>query len=116
MFNLSLHLIGLYGGIVLYLISILMFESFKPRIVNLIFFGLACVPGLGLILMTGILLWQIFSHDRQPYLIDMDERCFCDIIVRRSKLNRWLFNDIDWKHWDNINAQQKETVEKSKQL
>lgn len=115
MFNLALHLIGLHGGIILYLISLLLFKTFKPRIVNLVFLGISLLPGIGTIFAIGLLIWQVFGHEIHPQYANVEDRGFCDIIVRRHALNRWLFNDIDWEIWDHTLAKQKENAEKAKQ-
>ena len=84
-----------FGGITLYIINNLMFKTFKINngLRILLFLG-ALIPVAGLFIQ---LCYTICAYCVYPtcYFNSFD-----DVRIRDTMLNRWIFNDVDWKEYD----------------
>lgn len=85
-----------------------MFVSPFNRITQFFSFLLACIPILGILYVIALIGAFCGSYNKRPDHVDYvngkplykatnDDNY---IYVRDTKLNRWLFNDINWKWVD----------------
>lgn len=84
-------------GFILFLLNISLFDTFASNF-NKITFGLvSLIPVFGVFIMFLSIGWDAshYKRDGFGYSISTNE-----VYVKRTKLNRWLFNDINWKEWD----------------
>lgn len=82
-----------------------MFVSPFNRIVQFCSFLLACIPIFGILYVIALIGAYCSEYNQRPdqvdyvngkplYKVTNDDHF---IYVRDTKLNRWLFNDIDWE-------------------
>lgn len=84
-------------GFLLFLINVILFDSISSNF-NKISFGLvSLIPVFGVIIMFLSIGWDAGHYKRDGFGTSI---CTNEIYVRRTKLNRWLFNDINWEQWD----------------
>ena len=84
-------------GFLLFLLNILLFDANVSNFSKISFGLLSLIPGVGVLIMLLSIGWDAnhYKRDGFGYSISTNE-----IYVKRTKLNRWLFNDINWKEWD----------------
>jgi len=96
-------LILFLGGIFMYLVHLLTFESHVPNIYKLLGIILACIPVIGFIAYTIIFLFDVFSYQKDCFTLDYVNGA----VIRDTWLNRILFNDVDWLSYDKRNEQKR---------
>jgi hypothetical protein len=90
------------GGPLFYLLNVVFFENrFKTNIGHILNFIIALIPGLGAVIAFAYFVECVCKYERYP----LDKEGIC---VRDTKLNRWLFNDVQWYVLDNHREFQKE--------
>jgi hypothetical protein len=99
--NTVVTLIIIFGGILFFILNTLLFEMRESNIKWIIMAIAAFIPLLGLGIY-GILFFYCISH----YEIDGTKYTHKDhynrIYVKDTKLNRWLFNDVEWSYIDSM--------------
>lgn len=91
-------------GLILFLINKYLFISNDSRIWSFWCMMLSIIPICGAVayLITIILncyyCQHLYEHHMTKYGDDY-------AVVRDTKLNRWLFNDIDWEEYDLLNKE-----------
>ena len=97
--NTVVTLLIIFGGILFFILNTLLFEMNASNIEWIIIVISSFVPLLGLV-VYGLLFFYCISHyetDGTKYTHkDHDNR----IYVKDNKLNRWLFNDVEWSFID----------------
>ena len=68
-----------------------------PRIGKIILGILSLIPFIGAVAYFIITIIGIFNHN---HLYEYDNGN--EFPVRDTKLNRWLFDDIDWEEFDEV--------------
>ena len=88
------------AGLILFvMLNYFFVTSDVPRIGKIIWGILSLVPFLGAVANFIFLSIGIFGHCL-PYEDNIYEGH--DLPVRDTKLNRWLFDDLDWEKYDRI--------------
>lgn len=79
-----------------------------PRIGKIIWGILSLVPFLGAVANSIFLSIGIFNHypPYEGFINDGDK-----FPVRDTKLNRWLFDDINWERYDEFNSKYNDSKE-----
>lgn len=106
-----LVLLAFFGGILFYLINLLTFEQRLPRIYSILSFVCSLVPLVGIVTFAILYLYNVFTHQTNSFYTCYNSKA----VVRDTKLNRFLFNDVDWEDYEhNMYGKQnkKQTEEK----
>lgn len=69
-----------------------------PRIQKILLGILSLIPFIGAVAYFIIIITGIFDHCHPSEYANNGDKFH----VRDTKLNRWLFDDIDWEKYDNI--------------
>ena len=109
MFQIILSFIAFFGGIPLYLINLLTFEQRMPRIYRILAFICSLIPVVGLLTFSVLYLYNLFSYQTNRFYISDDSKS----VVRDTKLNRFLFNDIDWAGYEKHKNINKKPIEEN---
>ena len=107
MFQIVLSFIAFFGGIPLYLMNLLTFEQRMPRIYRILSFICSLIPVVGLLVFAVLYLYNLFSYQTNRFYISDDSKS----VVRDTKLNRFLFNDIDWANYEKYKNLNKKHIE-----
>ena len=110
MWQIILTLFAFLGGLLFYALDILTFKLRIPKIYILLGFLLALIPVVGLISYFVMYLYDIFNYQKDEFWYIKNNNA----LLRDTKLNRYLFDDVDWATYDRcINKiyEQKETKE-----
>lgn len=84
-------------GFILFLINVILFDSVSSNFNKIAFGFFSLVPVFGVIIMILSIGWDASHYKRDGFGTSI---CTNEIYVRRIRINRWLFNDINWKEWD----------------
>lgn len=73
--------------------------SGTPKIQKILLGILSLTPFLGAVIYFILIIIGIFNHypPYEGFISDGDK-----LPVRDTKLNRWLFDDIDWERFDKV--------------
>lgn len=96
MFQTILSLIVLFGGIPLYLINLLTFEQRMPRIFRVLSFICSLIPLVGILVFIVLYFYNLCHYQTDRFNLAFNDK----VVVRDTKLNRFLFNDIDWQDYE----------------
>ena len=107
MFQIVLSFIAFFGVIPSYLMNLLTFEQRMPRIFRILAFVCSLIPVVGLLTFSVLYLYNLFSYQTNRFYIIDDSKS----VVRDTKLNRFLFNDIDWAGYEKYKNVNKEHIE-----
>lgn len=99
--NTVVTLIIIFGGILFFLIDTLLFEMNESNIEWIILIISSFVPLLGLG-VYGLLFFYCISHYETDGTKYTHKDHYNKIYVRDNKLNRWLFNDVEWSFIDSM--------------
>ena len=99
--NTVVTLIIIFGGILFFLIDTLLFEMNESNIKWIIMIISSFVPLLGLV-VYGLLFFYCISHYEKDGTKYTYKDHYNKIYVRDNKLNRWLFNDVEWSFIDSM--------------
>ena len=95
-----------FGGLFMYLLNLLTFESRIPNIYRVLGVILALIPAVGLISYTIMYLYDVFNYQKEGFYWKRRDKNTAT--VRGTRLNRALFNDIDWASYDEDKKAQRE--------
>ena len=110
MWQIILTLFAFLGGLLFYALYILTFKLRIPKIYILLGFLLALIPIVGLISYFVLYLYDLINYQKDEFWHIKNNIS----LLRDTKLNRYLFDDVDWATYDRcINKiyEQKETKE-----
>jgi len=109
MFSKILVLLAFFGGILFYLINLLTFEQRLPRIYSFLSFICSLIPLVGIVTFAVLYLYNVFNYQTCNFYTCYDSKA----VVRDTKLNRFLFNDVDWEDYEHYmyEKQNKKQVE-----
>lgn len=107
MFQIILSFIAFFGGIPLYLMNLLTFEQRMPRIHVILSFICSLIPIIGLLVFAILYLYNLFNYQTNRFYISDASKS----VVRDTKLNRFLFNDIDWVGYEEYKNLNKKPIE-----
>ena len=108
MLNTFFAFIGFFGGLFFYFLDIATFKVTVPRAIKILEFFLACIPLVGVVLMLGFYIAKVFCHSRSPWTDLQGYSCdYFEPCVRYNRINRYLFNDIDWDIYDKYQKEAK---------
>ena len=84
------------GGVFMYLVHLLTFESRVSNIYKVLGIILAFIPAVGFIAYTIMYLYDVFNYQKDSFRWESDNKS----VVRGLWINRLLFNDVDWDEYD----------------
>lgn len=84
-------------GFILFLLNILLFDTFASNFTKITFGLVSLIPAIGVFIMLLSIGWDASHYKHSGFGSSIYTN---EVYVRRTKLNRWLFNDINWKEWD----------------
>lgn len=99
--NTVVTLIIIFGGILFFLIDTLLFEMNGSNIEWIIMVISSFVPLLGLVVYGLLFFYCISSYEKDGTKYTHKDH-YNKIYVRDNKLNRWLFNDVEWSFIDSM--------------
>lgn len=99
--NTVVTLIIIFGGILFFLIDTLLFEMNESNIKWIIMIISSFVPLLGLVVYELLFFYCISSYEKDGTKYTHKDH-YNKIYVRDNKLNRWLFNDVEWSFIDSM--------------
>lgn len=99
-----LLLLTSFIGIILHVICLCLFHTDKCNAEIILSGIIACIPIVGILRFLDVLINGILYHVHplnNNTSLGLKTMWFSNALaVRDIKLNRWLFNDIDWKAYD----------------
>lgn len=99
--NTAVILLIIFGGILFFILDTILFEMKESNIKWIIMFLSSFIPLLGLI-VYGVLFFHCISRYETDATRYTHKDTYNKIYVRDTKLNRWLFNDINWSFVDSM--------------
>ena len=99
--NTVVTLIIIFGGILFFILNTLLFEMNESNIKWIIMVISSFVPLLGLV-VYGLLFFYCISRYEKDGTKYTHKDHYNKIYVRDNKLNRWLFNDVEWSFIDSM--------------
>ena len=99
--NTAVTLLIIFGGILFFLIDTMLFEMNESNIKWIIMVISSFVPLLGLVVYE-LLFFYCISHYETDGTKYTHKDNYNKIYVKDTKLNRWLFNDVEWSYIDSM--------------
>jgi len=99
--NTAVILILIFGGILFFILDTLFFDMNESNIKWIIMTIAAFIPLLGLV-TYGVLLFFCISNYEKDWTKYTHKDHYNKIYVKDTKLNRWLFNDVEWSYIDSM--------------
>lgn len=99
--NLIATLFIIFGGILFFILDTMLFEMKESNIKWILLCIGALIPLVGLV-VYGILFFYCIGHYEKDATRYTHKDTYHKIYVRDTKLNRWLFNDINWSLVDSM--------------
>ena len=99
--NTAVTLLIIFGGILFFLIDTMLFEMNESNIKWIIMVISSFVPLLGLV-VYGLLFFYCISRYEKDGTKYTNKDHYNKIYVKDNKLNRWLFNDVEWSFIDSM--------------
>ena len=93
--NTAVTLLIIFGGILFFILDTMLFEMRESNIKWIIMAISAFIPLLGLI-VYGVLFFFCITHYEKDGVRYTHKDHYSKIYVKDTKLNRWLFNDVEW--------------------
>jgi hypothetical protein len=91
----------IFGGILLFILDIMFFDMNESNIKWIIMTIAAFIPVFGLV-AYGLLLFYCITHYETDGTKYTHKDHYDKIYVKDTKLNRWLFNDVEWSYIDSM--------------
>ena len=115
MWQIILTLVAFFGGLFFYALDILTFKVRVPKIYILLGFLLSLIPVVGFVSYLIMYLWDIFNYQKDGFWHIRNDHS----LLRDTKVNRYLFDDVDWATYDRcinkIYEQKEEKQEETKE-
>jgi hypothetical protein len=99
--NTTVILLLIFGGILFFILDTMLFEMNVSNIIWIIMTIAAFIPVFGLI-SYGILFFCCIVHYEKDGTKYTHKDYYNKIYVKDTKLNRWLFNDVEWPFIDSM--------------
>ena len=107
----------LFGGILFFLLNTLFFDMNRSNIKHIIMTVVAFIPVLGLVWYGMLFFYCIAYYEKDAKIIQIKDYSESEIYIKDTKLNRWLFNDVEWSLIDSMkNELEKNNRELNRQL
>lgn len=99
--NTAVILTLMLGGILFFILDAMFFEINESYIIWIIMIIAALTPGFG-VFAYGLLFFYCTAYYEKDAMKYAHKDHYNKIYVRDTKLNRWLFNDVDWSLLDSM--------------
>lgn len=99
--NTAVILILIFGGIFFFILDTMLFEMRESNIKWIIMVISSFVPLLGFV-VYGLLFFYCISRYEKDGTKYTHKDHYSKIYVKDNKLNRWLFNDVEWSFIDSM--------------
>jgi hypothetical protein len=99
--NTAVILTLIFGGILFFILDTMLFEMKESNIKWILMSIGAFIPIVGLV-VYGILFFYCISHYEKDGTKYTHKDHYNKIYVKDTKLNRWLFNDVEWSYIDSM--------------
>ena len=92
-----LNFLAMFSGVLFYFLILALFKVNLSRITKISLFIPSFLPVLGAIMYVIAFIASCVTYQRESFYRD-------ELVQPRdTKLNRWLFDDVDWKDYDQYN-------------
>lgn len=99
--NTAVILTLIFGGVFFFILDTMLFEMNESNIKWILMIIGAFIPLVGLV-VYGLLFFYCISHYVKDGTKYRHKEYYNEVYVRDTKLNRWLFNDINWSYIDSM--------------
>lgn len=99
--NTAIILTLIFGGILFFILNTMFFDMNESNIKWIIMTIVAFIPLLGLAVYGVLFFYCIVNYEKDATRYTHKDH-YSKIYVKDTKLNRWLFNDVDWKLVDSM--------------
>lgn len=99
--NTAVILTLIFGGIFFFILDTMLFEMRESNIKWIIMVLSSFVPLLGFV-VYGLLFFYCISRYEKDGTKYTHKDHYSKIYVKDNKLNRWLFNDVEWSFIDSM--------------
>jgi hypothetical protein len=99
--NTAVILALIFGGILFFILNTMFFDMNESNIKWIIMAIAAFIPLLGLV-VYGCLFFYCTAYYEKDATRYTHKDHYNKIYVRDTKLNRWLFNDVEWSFIDSM--------------
>ena len=99
--NTAVILTLIFGGILFFILNTSFFDMNESNIKWIIMGITAFIPLLGLVVYGGLFFYCTAYYEKDATRYTHKDH-YNKIYVRDTKLNRWLFNDVDWSLVDSM--------------
>lgn len=96
MLQIFITIILIFGGLFFLFIDWITFKNEIPNIYIILSIILAIIPGLGIVSYGVKFLFDVFNYEKDNFC-SISKR---DVILRNTKINHFLFNDVDWDNYE----------------
>ena len=90
-----------FGGILFFILNTMFFGMNESNIKWIIMAIVAFIPLLGLVVYGGLFFYCTAYYEKDGTKYTHKDH-YNKIYVRDNKLNRWLFNDVEWEFIDSM--------------
>lgn len=99
--NTAIILTLIFGGILFFILDVMFFDMNESNIKWIIMTLSAFIPLLGLVVYGVLFFYCIANYEKNGTKYTHKDH-YNRIYVKDTKLNRWLFNDVDWSYIDSM--------------
>ena len=99
--NTVITLALIFGGILFFILNAMFFDMNESNIKWIIMGIVAFIPLLGVV-AYGILFFYCTAYYEKNGTKYTHKDHYDKIYVKDTKLNRWLFNDVEWSYIDSM--------------
>lgn len=99
--NTAVILTLIFGGIFFFILDTMLFEMNESNIKWILMIIGAFIPIAGLV-VYGLLFFYCISHYEKDGTKYRHKEYYNEVYVRDTKLNRLLFNDVEWSYIDSM--------------
>lgn len=105
--NIIATLFIIFGGILFFILDTMLFEMKENNIKWILMFIGALIPLVGLVVYGCLFFYCIGNYEKDVTKYTHKDH-YNKIYVKDTKLNRWLFNDVDWSSIDSMKKYKEE--------
>lgn len=99
--NTAVTLLIIFGGILFFILDTMLFEMRESNIKLIIMTISAFIPLVGLVVYGVLFFYCIANYEKDGTKYTHKDH-YHKIYVKDTKLNRWLFNDVEWSFIDSM--------------
>lgn len=100
--NTIITLILLFGGIFFFILDTMFFETKASNVKWILMCIGAFIPLIGLAIFGILFFFSIAHYEKDSSSYKNKDYYESNIYVKDTKLNRWLFNDVEWSSIDKM--------------